>query len=426
MAFTLFKKSSSSMPATKASAAGITQSSTPGSMVSLQPLGRARWTSRRYESQIEEGYRKNVIAWRCVTMIAEAMANIPLLLYGARGKIIDGKHPLLQLLRRPNPLMSGADFLSACATTWQLAGNVYVEGVRPEADLPPTELYLLRPDRMKVVPGPNGLPLGYEYAVQGKAHRWPADPLTGACNILHWRAFNPLDDWYGIAPLEAAMMSVDQHNAAGTWNQALLQQSARPSGALVYAPKEGPQTLTNDQLQRLREEFDTSYGGARNAGRPLILEGGLEWKPLSLSPHDMEWLAGRDIAARDIALAFGVPAQLVGISGSQTYNNMVEARFALYEETIIPLAQRLISALNAWLVPMFDVNGTRSLRLDIDTDEISALSPRRERTWAKVSNADFLSINEKRAALGYPPVAGGDVVSVIAPDTIPSTSDGNA
>jgi HK97 family phage portal protein len=338
-------------------------------------------------------------------MVAEAMASIPLVLYSARGNIID-KHALLTLLRRPNPLMNGLDFVAAAATTWQLAGNVYIEAVRPESESAPSELYLLRPDRMAVRPGPSGLPLGYEYTLNNKTHRWNADPLTGACDVLHWRAFNPLDDWYGLAPLEAAMMSVDQHNAAGNWNQALLQQAARPSGALVYAPKEGPQTLTGEQLQRLREEFDTSYTGARNAGRPLILEGGLEWKALSLSPHDMEWLRGRDIAARDIALAFGVPAPLVGISDTQTYSNMAEARLALYEETVLPLARRFIDALNAWLVPMFD----KGLRLDIDADEISALVPRREKLWAKVNDATVLTLNEKRQALGYAPVAGGDTL----------------
>ncbi|MGE3770539.1 MAG: phage portal protein, partial [Bdellovibrionales bacterium] len=301
-----------------------TKASATGALTALTGLARAKWSGRRYDVQAEEGYRKNIIVYRCVTLVAEALAAIPHTLYDARGKIVT-KHPLLDLLRRPNPMLSGHDFLSACATTWQLAGNVYIEAVRPDAGETPTELYLLRPDRMKVVPGPAGLPLGYDYSLNGKTHRWAADPLDGACDILHWRTFNPLDDWYGMAPLEAAMMTVDQHNAAGTWNQALLQQAARPSGALVYAPREGPQTLTHDQLQRLREEFDTSYSGARNAGRPMILEGGLEWRSLALTPQEMEWLHGRDVAARDIALAFGVPAQLIGISGSQTYNNMVEA-----------------------------------------------------------------------------------------------------
>lgn len=385
--------------------APASKASQVGGLLALTGLQRARWTTRRYDTQIEEGYRKNVVVWRCVTMVAEALASIPFTLYDARGRIVQN-HAVQKLLARPNPLLAGTDFMAALATTWQLAGNVYIEAVRPEPDAPPTELYLLRPDRMKVLPGPAGLPLGYEYAVNGKAHTWRANPISGACDVLHWKNFNPLDDWYGLSPLEAALMSVDQHNAASTWNQALLGQAARPSGALVYAPREGPQTLTNEQLQRLREEFDTSYSGARNAGRPLILEGGLEWKALSLSPQEMEWLQGRNAAARDIALAFGVPAQLVGIPDAQTYSNMQEARLALYEETVLPLAMRLQAALNAWLLPMF---GT-GLRLIIDSDEISALVPRRERLWDKVNSAGFLTINEKRDALGYPPISGGDII----------------
>lgn len=382
-----------------------TKASAAGGLLALTGLARAKWTGRRYDAQIEEGFRKNVVVWRCVSMVADALASIPFVLYDARGKIVSN-HPLLKLLARPNPLMSGTDFMSAIAITWQLAGNVFIEAVRPDAEQAPAELYLLRPDRMKVLPGPSGLPLGYEYAVNNKTHRWSANAITGACDILHLRTFNPLDDWYGLAPLEAALMSVDQHNAAGTWNQALLGQAARPSGALVYAPREGPQTLTNDQMQRLREEFDTSYSGARNAGRPLILEGGLEWKALSMSPQEMEWLKGRDSAARDIALAFGVPAQLVGVPDAQTYSNMQEARLALYEETVLPMATRIIAALNTWLAPML---GT-GLRLAFDADEISALVPRRQHLWDKVGNVSFLTINEKRDALGYPPVSGGDVV----------------
>lgn len=373
--------------------------------MAITGLARPRWTQRRYDAQVEEGFRKNVIVARCVSLIAEAAAAIPLTLYDGKNRIVS-RHPVLKLLGRPNPMSGSADFLAALYTSWQLAGNVYIEAVRPDGDMAPTELYQLRPDRMRVLPGPAGLPIGYEYHLNGAKHIWQADALTGACDVLHWKNFNPLDDWYGIAPLDAAGMSIDQHNAAGSWNQALLNQAARPSGALVYNPKEGPASLTHDQLSRLREEFDAYYSGARNAGRPMILEGGLEWQSLALTPQDMEWLAGRDAAARDIALAFGVPAQLIGIGAAQTYANMQEARLALYEESILPLVGRLLSALNSWLLPMFGSN----LRLEADTDEISALIPRREAIWKKVESASFLTVNEKRAALGYDAIDGGDTI----------------
>jgi len=381
------------------------KASTAGPMIAWSHVGQPCWTPRRYDNLTEAGFRKNVVAYRCVMQVAVASSAIPWLLYAGDGEELD-RHPLLDLLRHPNPLQDGMAFLESVYAYLQIAGNAYIEAVRPRDGDMPVELYVLRPDRMKVVPGPTGLPQAYQYTVNGQTTTWPADPLTGASNILHLRNFHPLDDWYGMAPLEAAQISVDQHNAAGSWNQALLNHGARPSGALVFAPKDGPATLTDDQVHRLREEFGQVYQGHTNAGRPLILEGGLDWREMSLSPKDMDWLGGRNVAARDIALAFGVPAQLIGIPDAQTYANMSEARLALYEETVLPLVNRVIGGFDHWLAPMYG----EDLYLDYDPDEVSALAVRRDTQWNKLQSADFLTVNEKRHALGYGPIEGGDVL----------------
>lgn len=373
------------------------KTSAAGPMIALSHVGRARWTPRRYDALADEGFKKNVVAWRCISEVARAAAAIPFILYGEGGEELE-EHPLLSLLRKPNPLQGGAQFLESVFSFYQIAGNAYIE-VALGDDGRPRELYVLRPDRMRVIPGATGLPQGYEYQVNGQAQRWPCDPLTGTSRILHWKTFHPLDDWYGMAPLEAAMAAIDQHNSASNWNQALLQQAARPSGALIYAPKDGPNQLSDTQFRRLKDELEEHYASARNAGKPLLLEGGLEWKEMGLSPKDMDWLDGRDRAARDIALAFGVPEQLIGISAAQTYSNMAEARLALYEETVLPLAQQLKSELARWLLPLFP----EKLRLEIDADEIPALAARRDMVWDKVNRADFLTRDEKRAAIGYPP-----------------------
>ena len=118
---------------------------------------------------------------------------------------------------------------------------------------------------------------------------------------------------------------------------------------------------------------------------------------MSLSPKDMDWLNGKDVSSREIALAFGVPGQLVGIPGQQTYANNREARLALYEDTILPLVLRTIAHINNWLVPHFGTD----LELRADIDEIPALVLRRERVWDRVQGSDFLTTNEKRAAVGY-------------------------
>ncbi|MDD4616821.1 MAG: phage portal protein [Alphaproteobacteria bacterium] len=377
-----------------------TKSSVAGPLIAWTHTGQPQWTPRRMSSLAEEGFRKNVVAYRCVMQIASAAASVPWLLYGTDGRELDA-HPLLDLLSRPNPLQDGVTFLETIYANLQIFGNAYIEAIRADERSAPAELYALRPDRMKVIPGATGFPQGYQYNVNGQTTTWAADPLTGRSNILHIKQFNPLDDWYGLSPMEAALQSIDQHNASGAWNQALLNQGARPSGALVYAPKDGlPASLTDDQLQRLREEVNSLYIGDRNAGRPLILEGGLDWREMSLSPKEMDWLSGRNNAARDIALAFGVPAQLIGIPDAQTYANFEQARLAFYEETVLPQLTKVASSIDGWLCPMY----ADRPELDYDLDSVSALTDKRQAQWSKIQSADFLTPDEKREAAGYGPL----------------------
>ncbi|MGB9151947.1 MAG: phage portal protein [Alphaproteobacteria bacterium] len=380
------------------------KTSRAGPMIAWSNVGQPQWTPRRMSNLAEEGFRKNVIAYRCVMQIATAAAAVPWVLYDEAGNPLD-QHPLLDLLAHPNPLQDGVTFMESVYANLQIYGNAYIEAIRPHDDETPIELYALRPDRMKVIPGPAGLPQGYQYNVNGQVTNWAADPISGDSPILHLKQFHPLDDWYGLAPMEAALQSIDQHNASGAWNQALLNQGARPSGALVYSPKDGgPATLSDEQLQRLREEMGQLYQGDRNAGRPLILEGGLSWQEMSLTPKDMDWLSGRNNAARDIALAFGVPSQLIGLPDAQTYANVEQARLAFYEETILPQLTRVIAGIDHWLCPMYPDQP----ELDFDPTGISALTEKQQAQWNKIQNARFLTRNEKRQAAGYGPVPGGD------------------
>ena len=147
-------------------------------------------------------------------------------------------------------------------------------------------------------------------------------------------------------------MALDIHNAAGRWNKALLDNSARPSGALVYAPKEGG-NLSDEQFDRLKAELEDGYSGAARAGRPLLLEGGLDWKAMGLTPKDMDFIEAKHGAARDVALAFGVPPMLLGIPGDNTYANYQEANRAFYRMTVLPLVARTAKELSAWLAPAF-------------------------------------------------------------------------
>lgn len=397
----------------KPTPAGIKASAGARLLVQLG-LGNVQFTPRRTDALADEGYRRNIIVYRCVRLIAQNAAAVPWLLFrkGRTANTELASHEVLNLLTRPNPSQGGAQLFEALFSSFLIAGNSYLEGVGPSLRKVPRELWVMRPDRMSIMPGATGIPKAFRLQVGGQHHDYPVDPTTGASPILHSKSYNPLDDWYGMSPLEAAGFSVDQHNAAGKWNAALLMNEGRPSGALVYAPRDpaAPDTLTDKQRANIRAELEEVYTGPTNAGRPLILEGGLSWVEMSLSPADMSWSTGKSMSATEIALAYHVPPQLVGVEGSLTFANFEQARLSLYEDAVLPLLDFFRDELNRWLVPVFG----DGLQLDYDADSIPALSVRRERTWDKVATADFLTVNEKREAVGYEPVDSGDVILVPA------------
>ena len=260
----------------------------------------------------------------------------------------------------------------------------------------PLELHVLRSDRMSLVPGGDGWPVGYDYAVGGKKHRFHVG--QDAPVICHIRNFHPQDDHYGFSPMQAAAQAVDVHNSASRWTKALLDNAARPSGAIVYRGADGQSGLSADQYDRLVSEMEANYQGARNAGRPMLLEGGLDWKPMGFSPSDMEFQKTKDAAAREIALAFGVPPMLLGIQGDATYANYQEANRAFYRLTVLPLAARVTAKLADWIGQH---SGVR-FELKPDLDQVPALAAERDGQWARVSGAEFLTQAEKRVLLGLP------------------------
>lgn len=341
-------------------------------------LGSLGEWPRHYEAQMREGYLSNAIAQRAVRLIAEGLASAPLSASDARA---------LELVRATS---AGQALMETVATHLLLHGNAYVE-ILSGNDGHPAELFALRPERMTIEADMRGWPVAFVYKAGEVASRLPAD------NVIHIRSIHPLDDHYGLGCLGAASGAVATHNAATKWNKALLDNAARPSGALVYEMGESG-TLNGEQYARLKEELSASFQGAGNAGRPMLLEGGLKWQAMALTPAEMDFAGLKEAAAREISLAFGVPPVLLGLPGDATYANYREANRALWNQSIIPLARKILDALAQGLRPYFD-----GLTLDLDLDAIPALAEDRERLWAQVGAADFLTTAEKRAAVGLGP-----------------------
>jgi HK97 family phage portal protein len=286
-------------------------------------------------------------------------------------------------------------------------GNGFIDPLGPPG-LPPQELHLLRPDRVSIRAGSQGLPI-YRVTRGARTEELSPDPLDARLPLIHLRRGGVGADGAGgigrgQGDGEAALSAIAAHDLAGQWNAALLENGARPSLALIYEPKDGsPASLSEEQFQRLKTELHTLHSGAAKAGSVMLLDGGLTAKELSLSPKDMDWLAGRRQAALDIATAFGVPAQLVGIPDAQTYANMEQARLSFWEDSVLPLARLIADGLTEHLLSRFEPG----LRLSLDEDAIPALASQRLATFEKLSAATFLTDAEKRAAVGYGPVVQG-------------------
>ena len=369
-----------------------TKAGVAGSLIALDGNRQPQWAPRDYATFAREGMMQNPVAYRSVRMIAEACASVPLLLYDRDSEI--ESHPLLDLLTAPAPGQTSVDLFEALFSQLLVSGNAFVEAVAAADEI--RELYILRSDRMQIVPGANGWIDGYTYTAGGRTIAIDGEAAAGIPRILHMRFYHPLNDHYGLSPIEAAATAIDIHNEASRWNKALLDNSARPSGALVYG---SPESMPPAQFERLKRELEDSFQGARNAGRPLLLEGGLDWKAMSLSPRDMDFIALKQMAAREIALALGVPPLLLGLPGDTTFSNYQEANRTFWRQTVIPLVTRTTKALSGWL------GGGLHLRPDLD--QLDALAPDREALWARLDGASFLTDDEKRAAAGYGPKAGG-------------------
>ncbi|MCW2382548.1 MULTISPECIES: phage portal protein [unclassified Sphingobium] len=348
--------------------------------------GAGDWP-QSYEAQLKASVIANPVAQRAVRLVAEAAGSAAL--HAVAAKEGDAQAALALVQRR----VAGQSLIETLAAHVLLHGNGYAQ-IGHGADGLPATLYALRPERVTIEQDRAGWPVGYRYRAGESEMRYASEDAAGRTAVIHVKAINPADDHYGLGCLGAAAGAVAIHNAATQWNKALLDNAARPSGALIYAPGDGS-VLAPEQFARLKAELEGAFQGADNAGRPMLLEGGLNWQSMSLSPHDMDFVALKAAAARDIALAFGVPPVLIGMPGDSTYSNYREANKALWRQSVLPLLAKLLGALGQGLRDFWP-----ELVLEVDLNRLPALAEDRMLLWDRIERADFLSTEEKRAMLG--------------------------
>ena len=215
--------------------------------------GQAAYVGNDYRDLSREGYMENVIAYACVTKIAEAVSSVAWTAWKGEKELSDS--PFLHLIKNPNPDQSYSDFIMQKVSYKLIQGNNYDEKVSVIEGGEPRELYTLRPDRVEIFPAVAGGVAKYVYRGDtNQAIEFPV-AIDGSSAILHSKLFNPLNDFYGFSPMQAAIRGLSVHNESFNWMQKLLQNSARPSLPPLISTTSGTPSLasTGSALKRSSE-----------------------------------------------------------------------------------------------------------------------------------------------------------------------------
>lgn len=389
--------------------------------------GVASWSQWDFELFVRDAFRGNAYGYSAISMVARSCAGVPLLVYqrGPEGLAEAAPdHALVRLLQRPSPDMSWPELcerMVICALTGGEAVGLGVGrnpvGTPPAASAPFRELWNLRPDKVKPIPGERlGQVLGYEYSSKG------GKVTLSTQEVLRVLLVDPLDDLHGMPPAAPAAKAFDTSNSAQSYNKAILDNGGVP-GTVFIADKdaEEPQFETEEARRKWLQQFELRHGGPNSAGRAALLRGVTPHK-IGADPKDMSWDKSMDRTACMIGLVYGVAPELLGIAGQKTYSNVREARAALYRETVLPMLDKLCAGLTRWW-SVFDP----SVVVAYDKDDVEALQEDQGALWTRITAAWFLTVNERREALGYSPLPDGDQLLVpagMAPYSMVALGDG--
>lgn len=266
------------------------------------------------------------------------------------------RDPRLALLNKPNPFMSRSDLFEVVEQHMNLTGEGWVVIAKEPVLGVPTELWPVRPDRMRVVPHPTEFIAGYVYTGPN-GEQVPLD----VNDIIFMRMPNPLDPYRGLGPVQATMIDLDSARASAEWNRNFFHNSAEPGGHLQV-----PHNLDDKEFEKLTTRWAEQHKGVTNAHRVAVLEGGITWKERMFSQRDMQFSELRGISREIIREAFGIHAHMLGLSENVNKANAFAGEVSFARWIVHPRAQRWKRVLNRFLVPQFTTLTRQPFEFDHD------------------------------------------------------------
>ena len=256
------------------------------------------------------------------------------------------EHPFLDLLTKVNDFQNQFDIIELMFLFQELCGNAYWYIDRDNKMDVPNEIWPLYSQYVRIIPDKQKFISKYEFVVT-EHEKHIIDPS----DIVHFKYVNPMDAFYGLGPLQAAILAADLHEGMNVYETSLLQNDARPDMALVLPVEAG--SPGKEEVERIRKDWYKRFKGVKKKGNLAIMTGGAELKPVSLTPKELAFLEGRKAVKEEISAIFGVPlSKLTTVDINRA--NAEAGDYSYMKDTILPRLRKAEQKMNEKLLPMFD------------------------------------------------------------------------
>jgi len=357
--------------------------------------GQPVYTEMTVEKAVRDGYKMAIPVYRAIRAIIQAGSSVPWVVQDKDGLVIPG-HPFISTWDRPNPHFSGQDNMEYLIAHLVLCGNAYLRPLY--VGKTPREFWIEMPDGIQPVPGKN-----LDNWLEGYLYKNTVVPPE---TFLHFRQADPANLYVGVGAIQAAGRAIDTYNEAMDTQKVSMQNRGLHSG--ILSP-EAPEGLDEKQYQQAWEKFSNWYLDKNARRKPWFFPKAMKWQNTDQTPVEMDYINSQKELIRQIAAAIGVDPWWVGDRSSSTYNNVKEARKALYEDVALPLLDDIQAELNLKIAPLYGGD----IYITYDTSNIPAL---REDNTSKYEQAVKLygmgiplsQINDK-LELGFDEFPGWDI-----------------
>jgi len=330
--------------------------------------------------------------WCAIRLLAESVSSLPISVYSKQNngdKLEDVKSPIYKLIKfKPNFYQNKITFFEYIMLCICTEGNSYVQIVRNNSGTP-VELICLNPENVTVVI--NGGELFYQVDNGG---------VLDSSDILHFKTLtdNGID---GISPIDQCAKALKYSENLQEFGNTFFSNGAKPSSIL-----QTDRALSDTALQRLKTSFNNNYGKLKNSNSTIVLEEGLTFKPISISPEQAQFLSSRQFSIEEVARIFNIPPHMLKDLSKSSFNNieMQSQEFLTY--TLMPYINRLEQEMN---LKLFRTNelGSKFVEFNVNGLLRGDVKSRTEAYRSAITNG-YMTINEVRQKENMNSIEGGD------------------